>query len=311
MAEKNTATVNETGSVYGNQVWKTKPDKKTRDANLCIWQQAGVVKKKSCNNFYDCTTCNYDLGMAKRVSEGKEISWQNAMRRRGELDRICRHSLTNRIARRICAYDYECAKCDFDQFFEDVWNTKTGSIPDAVEEVGGFRVPRDRYFHKGHSWVRIESGGNLRVGMDDFALRLLGKADALDLPLMGKELVGDNAGWELKRKEHSAKVLSPVDGIVMEVNSQVRENPSLANGSPYEDGWLFVVRAQDVKKAIKPLMDDSDGVAWMSEEVKLLEKMIEDVSGPANEASDRLPEDIFGSHPDLGWQNLTSAFLKT
>lgn len=308
---KGPGTGHEIRAVLGGQVWMVKPDKKAPNANPCIWQQSGVVKFKNCNNFYDCTTCKYDLGMEKRVEANKAISWQDAMRKRGELDRTCRHSLTNRITRRICAYDYECSRCDFDQFFEDVWTTKTSSMPHEIQDIKGFQVPMDYYFHKGHTWARIESGGYIRVGMDDFALKLLGKADAFDLPLMGKELDRDNAGWGLKRKENLADVLSPIDGIIMEVNSKVRENPGLTNREPYQDGWLFMVRTPDIKKTVKTLMGETDSMDWMSGEVNRLENMIEDVAGPLAADGGHFTEDIFGNLPALGWKNLTRTFLKT
>ena len=47
----------EIGSVMQGQVWMVKPDKKAKAANPCLWMQAGVVKFKNCDNFYDCTTC--------------------------------------------------------------------------------------------------------------------------------------------------------------------------------------------------------------------------------------------------------------
>ena len=52
----------EIGSVMGGQVWLVKPDKKAKAANPCLWMQAGVVKFKNCDNYYDCTTCKYDAG---------------------------------------------------------------------------------------------------------------------------------------------------------------------------------------------------------------------------------------------------------
>ena len=185
--DKDLKSESEIGAVIGGQVWMVKPDKKAGASNPCIWMQAGVATFKDCNNFYDCTTCKYDMGMKKRVDEGRQISWQDAMRKRHNLERICRHSLTNRITKRACAYDYQCSSCDFDQYFEDVWTTKTRSQPFEVQDVKGFEVPRSYYFHNGHTWARIENGGYIRIGLDDFALKLFGKADALDLPLMGKE----------------------------------------------------------------------------------------------------------------------------
>ena len=299
------------GAVLGGQVWMVKPDKRAGTANPCIWMEAGVVEFKNCNNFGDCTTCKYDLGMRKRVEQGKQTSWQDAMRRREGLERICRHSLTNRIEKRRCAYDYECSKCDFDQFFEDVWSTKTKTIPHEVQTIKGFRVPMGYYFHNGHTWARIESGGYIRVGMDDFSLRLFGKVDALDLPLMGKELDKDRAGWGLKRKDNVADVLSPVNGVIVEVNSDVRERPELANQGAYENGWLFMIRTPDIKGTVKKLMTDAESLNWMNGELNTLENMIEKVAGPLAADGGYLGEDIYGNLPELGWKNLTKVFLKT
>jgi glycine cleavage system H lipoate-binding protein len=84
---------------------------------------------------------------------------------------------------------------------------------------------------------------------------------------MGKELDQGKAGWGLKRKDNNADVLSPIDGVIVEVNSKVRENPVLANREPYSDGWLFMVRTPDVKKTMSKLMTDQNSLAWINEEV--------------------------------------------
>jgi glycine cleavage system H lipoate-binding protein len=304
-------TQQEIKSVLGGQVWLIKPDKQAKAANPCLWMQAGVVKFKNCDNYYDCTSCKYDQAMDQKVAKGRQISWQAAMKRRPDLDRVCRHSLTHRIEKRMCAYDYECAKCDFDQYFEDVWTTKAKAYPSEMQKVKGFDVPTGYYFHNGHAWACIESGGYIRVGLDDFALKVLGQADAFDLPLMGKELDQNKVGWGLKRKHNLADVLSPIDGVIMEVNSKVRENPKLANHEPYGEGWLFMVRTPDIKSTMKKLMVDQDSLTWMNGEVKNLETMIEEVAGPLAADGGYLVDDIYGNLPELGWDNLTQKFLKT
>ncbi len=301
----------EIGSVMQGQVWMVKPDRKAKAVNPCLWMQAGVVKFKNCDNYYDCTTCKYDNAMAMKAERGKQLTWQEAMRRMPDMDRVCRHSLTNRIERRACAHDYQCATCDFDQFFEDVWTTKSKSMPGEVQQVKGFDIPMDFYFHEGHAWARIESGGYIRIGLDDFALKVLGKADALDLPLMGKELDQGKVGWGLKRKHNLADVLSPIDGVIVEVNAKLRERPDIANREPYGDGWLFMVRTPDVKATMAQLMVDQSSLSWISNEVANLESMIEDVAGPLAADGGYLAEDIYGNLPNIGWNNLTKAFLRT
>jgi glycine cleavage system H lipoate-binding protein len=270
-----------------------------------------VVKFKECHNFYDCVTCKYDRGMMQQVAKGKKISWQAAMRSRPALERICRHSLTHRIPQRSCGHDYRCAKCDFDQLFEDIMTPKTESQPTESQQVKGFELPMDRYFHNGHTWARIESGGGIRVGIDDFTFKLLGRSQGLDLPLMGKELDQGRAGWGLKRKSHTADVLAPVCGVITEVNSQLYDNPTIAGREPYGSGWLFMVHTPDAKKAVRELMTEGNAVGWMDKEVETLESMIENVAGPLAADGGYLGEDIFGALPQLGWDRLARTFLKS
>jgi len=311
-SDKDLGKQNEIGAVLGGQVWMVSPDKKADMMNPCLWMQAEVVKAKNCNNFYDCNSCKYDMGMSKQVEKGKKVSWQDAMRRRPAMDRICRHSLTKRILNRVCADNYQCSTCDFDQCFEDFLSTRTITTLFEVQQVKGFDVPMEYYFHDGHTWARIESGGYIRIGIDDFAMKLIGKTDGLDLPLMGKELNQGEIGWGLKCKDNLADIRSPIGGVITEVNPKVRENPELANQDPYSGGWLFMLRnPNSIKEEVEPLMDNTKSLDWMNEEVKTLENMIEEVAGPMATDGGLFQEDIFGNLPDLGWNNLTKTFLKT
>jgi glycine cleavage system H lipoate-binding protein len=147
--------------------------------------------------------------------------------------------------------------------------------------------------------------------MDDFSMKLLGGADALDLPLMGKELDGDRVGWGLKRRGKEASFLSPVDGVIMEVNGDLRERPAAATEKPYADGWLFLVRTPDIKDTVKKLMGDTESLDWLGGELGRLEHMIEETAGPLALDGGYLGGDIYGKLPGLGWRNLTRTFLKT
>jgi glycine cleavage system H lipoate-binding protein len=298
-------------TVLGGQQWLVRPDQKAKPESPCLWMQAGAVKFKNCTNFYNCTECSYDHAMGGKAKAGKQVSWQEAMRLRPEMHRVCRHSLTGRMEMRACAYNYECATCDFDQFFEDVWAAKTVKAPTDIRRVKGFGVPADHYFHDGHTWARVESGGAIRIGMDDFALKLFGCADAFDLPLMGHELNPGRASWGLKHRDHAAGVLAPVGGVIMEVNQKVREAPGTANREPYGEGWLFLIHTPDIKASIKPLKTDESSMGWMQGEVGQLEHLIEEVAGPLAADGGYLSDGIYDHLPALGWERLTRAFLRS
>ncbi len=285
-------------------LWKAGKDKTARP---CIWMQAGVVSKKNCTNYYDCTTCKYDAAMSKQAAAGKHISWQDALRNRDSKDRTCRHALTGRADFRTCPMNYNCYKCDFDQLVEDTLSPGSGHAGLEMKDVKGFKIPNGYFFHSGHTWSCIDSGGFIRVGMDDFAFKVLGGPDGFDLPLTGQELNQDKAGWGIKRDQNLADILSPVNGVITKVNQNVK-NPEEA---PYQDGWLFTVHNSDLKSAVKKLMADNDSEEWLDGEVTTLEGMIENVAGPLSADGGVLTRDVYGNLPSLGWNNLTNTFLRT
>lgn len=286
-------------------VWKATKD---TGSHPCIWMQAGVTAKKNCNHYYDCTTCKYDAAMAKAATAGKHITWQNAMRKRDANDRICRHALTGRADMRPCPMNYNCDHCEFDQMFEEAICQATGNAV-GTTDVKGFKLADGYYFHSGHTWASIESGGVIRVGMDDFAFKVLGGPDGFDLPLVGQELNMDKTGWGMRVKDNQTDVRSPINGVITRVNLPVNKTPGKTEEAPYQDGWLFTVHNSDIKDAVKPLMADDDSVQWLDGEVTTLEGMIEEITGPMATDGGLLTRNVYGNLPGLGWNRLCRTFL--
>ena len=51
-----------------------------------------------------------------------------------------------------------------------------------------------------------------------------------------------------------ADVYSPISGVVLEVNGELSDAPELVNKSPYEKGWITMIRPDDLKKDLPSLM---------------------------------------------------------
>lgn len=292
----------------------------------CIWMKAGVVDYKLCNNYFDCTTCKYDTAMhqtaeqnrairaAGGTPEGKKaeiITWQEAMRAKPAEQRVCRHTLTGRIGYRHCAYNYECRTCDFDQFFEDEWEI---SVPIRLVDapmVRGYKVPEGFYYHNGHAWAKIEHAGRVRIGLDDFGLKVVGPLEKLELPHVGYEVSKNAASWSLYRKGNEARILAPTDGVVVAVNPKVRKRPEISNDEPYEDGWIMVIQAADLKKGVKDLHFGDEALGFIESESNQLFSIVEEVAGPLPADGGQLVTDVYGNMPSLGWDRLTRTFFKS
>ncbi|ABK18483.1 glycine cleavage system protein H [Syntrophobacter fumaroxidans] len=282
--------------------------------NQCIWMKAGIVNYKLCQNAYDCTSCPFDKAMSRKVVEKPTalVSWQDIKRRKPFFERECRHMLTGRVQFKFCANNYQCKVCEFDQFLDEQ-DLATATSPVRTDKVSGFALASGYYYHEGHSWARIEHGGFVRLGIDDFALRLLGSPTGISLPKIGTRLKRGENGWSIRREEHYASVLSPMDGTVMATNQSASKQPGLSKKDPYGEGWLIVVDPQGgLRKQTKHLLFEKRAVAWLDAEAKKLEEMVMSVYGvPLAATGGEIVEDIFGNLSHLRWDDLVREFLRT
>ena len=183
--------------------------------------------------------------------------------------------------------------------------------PVDVLDIKGFKVPQGYYFHPGHTWIKVEEGASVRVGIDEFALRLLGPLDRVEAPLMGKEVKQGRADIGVSRATHQAKFLSPVSGVVTAINPRLREKGNLAHQDPYSEGWVMSVNCNNLRRDLKSLLINNETGNFMVGEVERLYEVIEEVAGPLAADGGDLGHDIYGHMPQLGWERLTEIFLKS
>jgi glycine cleavage system H lipoate-binding protein len=288
--------------------------------------QAGVVRRKYCRISYDCTTCHFDRAMLKMAEEniimeekgqthgGKRqniVFWLEKLKELPSSKWPCIHHMKQRIDFKNCIHEYRCANCEFDQYFYDQYTVHALVKPVEVLNIHGFRIPQGYYLHKGHAWVKIEEGSTVRVGLDDFALRLLGPLENVEAPLIGKQMKQNISQIVLKRGEKSAGVLSPVSGVVTDVNPRLREEGSLANKNPYTDGWFVRLHSEGLRNELKDLYIGTESKEFMEKEISHLYDVIEESGGLLNTDGGYLGDDIYGNMPRIGWERLTRLFLHT
>ena len=292
----------------------------------CIWMQAGVVRHKFCNSDYQCEACRFDRALRRTAREnsrlrqqgeipqgksGRIVYWKDRLRELPVSKQSCLHHMKGRIDFRACTHDYQCGNCEFDQYFSDQYTVHAVVRPVDVLDIKGFKIPHGYYLHRGHTWVKIEEGSTVRVGLDDFALRMLGPLDQVDAPLMGKEVKQDRDDILLSRNLNTARVQSPISGVVTDINPELRERGSLANQDPYTQGWVMRLHSQNLRQDIKNLMIGEQASQYLDGEIDRLYEVIEEEAGPLAADGGYLGDDIFGNLPKTSWQKLTRLFLHT
>lgn len=153
-------------------------------------------------------------------------------------------------------------------------------VPQAarVERELGFDVPQGYCFHPGHTWARKETSDIARVGIDAFAANLIGQVDRI-------EIVGPNR-WvrqgqklvTLHAAATSLDLLSPVEGVITEINRDALDDPGSVTRDCYNVGWIAVVKAPDLAVNQKNLVQGTMVAPWMQNNIARLTGMLAQLS---------------------------------
>lgn len=109
-------------------------------------------------------------------------------------------------------------------------------------------IPADLKYAKSHEWARDNGDGTITVGISDHAQEALGDLVFVEVPEVGDHC---SAGEDLAVVESvkaASDVYSPVSGEVLQANEALADAPEIVNDSPYEDGWIAIIKPDDASE---------------------------------------------------------------
>jgi glycine cleavage system H lipoate-binding protein len=138
---------------------------------------------------------------------------------------------------------------------------------------GVMMVPSLKY-HPGHTWSSIEGAATARIGIDDFAGRLLAPVQKIEFPAVGRWIRQGERAFVVQQNGRSADVISPVEGEILQINPAVIANPDLMRSDPYGQGWAMMVHSPDLPTTVRNLLSGSLARHWMEDAVERLRTML-------------------------------------
>jgi glycine cleavage system H protein len=106
-------------------------------------------------------------------------------------------------------------------------------------------VPADLRYSKDHEWAR-EEGGNVRVGITDYAQDALGDVVFVELPAVGDRVTLGGTFGEVESTKSVSELYAPLAGTIVEVNVDLSDAPERLNDDPYGEGWICVIEPEDI-----------------------------------------------------------------
>ncbi len=263
----------------------------------------------------DCLACGACVYLCPTGAMQMEQQTLEHDKAEGALRR-CRYMRMGLIPYAICPASFDCATCEVDQRLEDALGTHPAFVAHPAKQtdpvdVGGYAVMPDRYYHGGHVWVE-KVGHHLRLGLDDFAQKLVGPIDnVVPLQQSGAEIKAGDDLWRLELGGgKSVTMPSPVSGTLLAVNEDIAHDPTLLRKAPYTRGWICLLRPTQAEQELGELRfkdpsvpyyrrEEPDPVhQWLDEDAQKLSGMLGENRGAA-------------AMSDTDWQTVTQTFLGT
>jgi glycine cleavage system H protein len=177
--------------------------------------------------------------------------------------------------------------------------------------VEGFLLPDAVRYHPGHTWLMRERPHLARVGADEFAAKLAGNIEKIELPKPGQWIRQGQTAWKLYRNGERTCMISPIEGEVVEINPEVVKDPSLLRRDPYGKGWLIAVHVPDEESTWRNLLPGNLVRSWMKDAADRLYARQPALAG-AVAADGGLPvDDLLAGLPGAEWPKITAEFFLT
>jgi CheY-like chemotaxis protein/glycine cleavage system H lipoate-binding protein len=175
-----------------------------------------------------------------------------------------------------------------------------------------FNVPAGVFVSPSHSWLSLAMNGMVRVGIDDFTHKTLGRVDSVELPGKGRMVTKGSPLFSIQQGNLSLPIPSPVSGKVTDVNAQLLDNPELIKLKPYDLGWICKIEPTKLTDDLKEMKVGEDAVAWYREEIERFTKMKKDIAqedaaaGAASDAGEDAASDVLSQ---ATWDAFSQTFI--
>lgn len=142
-----------------------------------------------------------------------------------------------------------------------------------------FNVPAGIFISRNHTWVNVGLDGMARVGVDDFAQKILGKIDEVELPKEGQDVKKGDLLFKIKQGEQSVQFLAPIAGKVSTINEDLlTQTIEVIKTKPYELGWVCGIEPTNLSSDMQSLKIGAEAISWYQGEVDKYMEIVKDIT---------------------------------
>ena len=207
----------------------------------CVWMTAGLLTYKLCKYDLQCDRCPLDWELRNlslnppfdppAFQEGKTTSFKGASP--------------------VLTRDKEKSRQEF-----------------LEEDLSPSDIRGSLFYHPGHTWIKVEKADEVRVGLDCFLRRIVGKVNVIVLPLPGRRCHRGENLCSIIQEEGILDIVSPISGSVLLVNQKLKDQANLVSEDPLGNGFLLTLKPKNLQGDQKFLLFGEAALSWYQKELE-------------------------------------------
>ncbi len=207
----------------------------------CVWMAAGLLTYKLCKYNLQCEKCPLDWEL--RNLSPAPSSGSPASRERRQID--------SEPARPTAP-----------------WRNERPGGDGLTEDLSRSSINGSLFYHPGHTWVKVEKADEVRIGIDSFLGKMLGRVKVIVLPLCGGRFLQGETLCSIIQEEGILHIVFPVSGSILSVNQKLKDQPELITKDPLGEGFLLTLRPKNLQRDQRQLFFGEAALSWHQKELE-------------------------------------------
>ena len=181
-------------------------------------------------------------------------------------------------------------------------------------DVNHFKMEKGLFYSNNHTWAKIDEDGHVKLGIDDFLQKVVGKIDRIELLNPGESVKAGDKLIKIVQNGRAMYLKSPVDGRVVMVNRGLEADPSKIKVDPYKS-WAVELEPENLSKSIHSMKIADSAARWFGRELKRFKEFVNVEMNPnslvGQTAQDGgIPVDgLLERMEDRSWKKFENEFL--
>jgi len=205
------------------------------------------------------------------------------------------------LSYKLCKYDLQCEKCPLDwelrnlsatpsfdlaasQEWKNInseearptppWKKERSGGDLLTEDLSRLNINGSLFYHPGHTWIKVEKADEVRIGLDYFLGKMIGKVKVIVLPLSGRRcLQGENL-CSIIQEEGILHIVFPVSGLILSFNQKLKDQPELITKDPLGEGFLLTLKPKNLQRDQKHLFFGETALSWYQKELERFKTVV-------------------------------------